>query len=196
MAYYTSLVLTLAIQLIGFTACRTPSSYSQAKQVQGEDVSVVLGLIHSCPSFFEITGREAANDKLVLESLQAHLKQIAKYNLTVIRIAVSEYQKEKLNSRAFHSREKSRLFLLNRYIFNVPPGISLDSMPPQIGWRLDGIPNANLLWPLSVIDEQGNITLDVGFVVYTGQYYSPLEEFDYFNERFGLRKIKPGLVGN
>jgi hypothetical protein len=84
----------------------------------------------------------------------------------------------------------SRLYVLSRYIFNVPERAKFDS-PTFGGWM--GVPHnseeINLLWPLSY-DQQGNLALTGQFGGYMGDDYLAIQEFDYFRSAYGARRNK------
>jgi len=83
----------------------------------------------------------------------------------------------------------SKIYLFNRLYFKVPPGfIPRKDAKVFGGWR--GVPlmdgTINVLWPLTQ-DLDGHLSLTGQFKGYFGEKYRPLEEFDYFLEKFGTR---------
>jgi hypothetical protein len=82
----------------------------------------------------------------------------------------------------------SRVFLLNRYLFQAPEKSPIDE---QLfgGWAGTPIENGmvNRLWPFAY-DSQNKLQLARDFEGYFGNGYRGLDEFDYFQKTFGLRK--------
>lgn len=181
-------VLTGQALLILFTCCYLAGSCTTKHRLVDSRISNLVDLIKSCPDWSSI-GREEQIYQTAVNTLQTKLKLIADNDTETIRKAVSNYSNEQISRHTFDAAEKARLFLLNRYIFNVPDRIESE-LPPYIGWKLVAVPPLNPLWPITKVDIEGNLNLDIKPLTYTGQYYSPLAEFDYFNNQYGRRHIK------
>ena len=82
----------------------------------------------------------------------------------------------------------SRVFLLNRYLFQVPEISPIDGHLFG-GWAGTPVENGmvNRLWPFSY-DGQNRLQLVGEFEGYYGPPYRGLDEFDYFQKKFGLRR--------
>ena len=114
------------------------------------------------------------------------LRKISACDIGDIRAAVEQYVDTNTKSGSQNLGNLSKVFLLNRYLFNVPQLVSIDS--PLFGaWRnpiQDG--QLDLLWPFS-LKPDGQLELSGMFSGYTGEAYRPMEEFDYFFKKYGLR---------
>jgi hypothetical protein len=135
-----------------------------------------------CPDW----SRLAADDQDARRKVLQYLRQVSTNDVATIRRGVEEY----LRQRGTSGFEAS-IFLLNRFIFNVPQfGPSEASeITPWHSPAPDGRPD--LLWPFSV-GNRGELELTGIFSGYTGEEYRPLEEFDGFLRQYGLRP-HPGV---
>jgi len=153
-----------------------------------ESVDRIIELIESCPAWNLLYEDDVSNRKIVI----AQLQEIAKFDVSVVRLAIEKYYKGKEADNSFDITSRSRLYVLNRCLFNVPPKASFEGTAFG-GWAgvpYDEIENTiNWMWPLST-DDNGNLQLTGRFRGYYGPPYRVIEEFDYFNERFGRRQIK------
>jgi hypothetical protein len=142
--------------------------------------SEVLKLLESCPAWTALQ----KDDKVSHEKIITHLKKISEFDLQVIRSSSEKYLQANPDISA-----KSKIFVLNRYLFNVPKKVPLNQMTGFGGWA--GVPvrnsNANWMWPLST-DIFGRIKVEGVFAGYYGSKYAAIEEFDYFNRTFSRRK--------
>jgi len=88
---------------------------------------------------------------------------------------------------------KSKIFILNRYFFNVPVSIK-DGVPIAKYGTWMKPEHSDLLYPLTQ-DSPGRFRILKGYTdSYTGSDYDGLAEFDYFEKRFDIRfpvKIVP-----
>jgi hypothetical protein len=113
----------------------------------------------------------------------ASMAELTRHDLEDIRWTVRQYG----DDHRFDVSAAGRLYVLNRYAFNVP---AHTSNPRLFGgfWREMGDEmGANELWPLA-IDQAEHLRLVGTFLGYTGPPYAGLEEFDYFSHRYGLRR--------
>jgi hypothetical protein len=140
--------------------------------------------IELCPPWSELRQEDNATRQQILICLE----KIANYDLEVIQLGMEKYVSTRRSQKAFDVSAMSRLYVLNRYVFNVPAKASLDR-PTFGGWM--GVPHdsqsINLLWPLTV-DENGKLTLTGKFGGYSGDDYLALQEFNYFKEKYSVRK--------
>ncbi|HMV83057.1 MAG TPA: hypothetical protein PLD20_07485 [Blastocatellia bacterium] len=187
----TTISLVVAFVIIGNSCHQVrsvkPDQVRQSQEINEQTLQIVE-LINSSPSWWDSYPNYVFSDAK-LQELQACLKQIAKHDTQIIRDAVKAYYSQHSSQGSYNADEKGKLFLLNRYVFNVP-NKSVNDIPSEVGWFYYGEENTDLLWPLSEVDKEGNIKLGLRHAVYTGQRYYPLEEFDFFNRRFGRREIK------
>ena len=153
---------------------------------QGEpSASTVAREIESCFPWSEL--RES--DDEARKQIMTCFGKIASYDLVMIRLAIEKYVSTKRSQKAFNVAAMSRLYVLNRYLFNVPEKARFEKGTFG-GWM--GVPAdsewINLLWPFT-IDEAGTLTLTGQFHGYMGDDYLALQEFDDFNKKYGGRKI-------
>ncbi len=182
----------LTVGLIAFIACTSERNDSANEKIhlqENKQVAEIVDLIDSCPSWWDSYPTYVFNDEMQVK-LGACLKKISAYNTENIRQAVNSYYSHHFSEGTFEANEKGKIYVLIRYIFNINiKDKRIADLPPEIGWFNPG-KEENILWPLSEVDEEGNIKIGNRAALYTGQRYLPLEEFDYFNKRFGRRKIK------
>jgi hypothetical protein len=84
----------------------------------------------------------------------------------------------------------SRLFVLNRYLFDLPPKARIDRGKVYgLGFCrwVEGneIP---LLWPFSRTDDGTSLSLTGRFRGYMGHEYLAVPAFDYYNRQYGRRQ--------
>lgn len=179
----------------GFHQCSSGDNLQVNKAVSepmqmttSESVDRVVELIESCPAWNLLYENDVNDRQIVITRLQ----EIAKFDVSVVRLAVEKYYKRKEADNSFDITSKSRLYVLNRYIFNAPSKTNFEGTAFG-GWA--GVPydetenTINWMWPLSM-DDNGNLQLTGRFRGYYGPPYRVIEEFDYFNKRFGRRQVK------
>lgn len=144
------------------------------------DVNNVISQIMACPAWSEASKRDIKTKENILQCLEL----ISRNNNNVIRKAIESLFLKYPNDTSVWSR----IFLLNRYIFQVPTDSPIDDNLFG-GWV--GIPihnqKVNRLWPFSV-DNNNNLILVGVFEGYFGNGYRGLDEFDYFLRKYGIRK--------
>jgi hypothetical protein len=108
----------------------------------------------------------------------------------VVREAIAKFIETRRAATSYSVDEWSKLFVLNRQLFNVPERFELGSPPSASGWQ--DVPQGenwiNLLWPFTV-DALGNPRLTEPFGGYLGGAYGALEQFDLFEKHFGRRIV-------
>jgi hypothetical protein len=118
---------------------------------------------------------------------EAVLAELSRFDTDVLRAAV-----ESVAVSDDSMSTAGKLFLLNRYLFAIPPRLSADDLPRFGGsWRSPGHPSPSpigALWPFAV-DRTGGLRLAHEFKGFKGNPYRPLEEFDYLSARFGRREV-------
>lgn len=106
----------------------------------------------------------------------------------MLKKAIERFIAERRGANNYSVDDMSKLFVLNRYIFKVPAKSKLGE-PGFGGWI--GIPHdeteINELWPFAVRTD-GRLELIGEFGGYNGDDFQAVEEFDYFNQRFGRRQ--------
>jgi hypothetical protein len=145
-------------------------------------VDDLIGVLESCPAWSALDRDDIAGRRRVLECL----RPFQRADTALVRQVLQQFESK---HRDDPSDEVFKLFVLNRYLFNVPPRVSAGDAKFFDAWRVtryDGKGGADLLWPLS-IDESGRLVLTAAAGGYSGPPYRALAEFDYFCQRFGRR---------
>jgi hypothetical protein len=118
------------------------------------------------------------------------LKKISKYSIQEIRSGVKSFIDECINSKeGYNTDQMSKLYVLNRYLFNLPEYVDINE--PRFA-AIRGIPvkndKINLLWPLEKIGKN-ELQITGIFKGYSGESFLALKEFDFFNEKYGVKKV-------
>ena len=149
-------------------------------------VNSVVKMIGACPAWSDLR----ASDILSRKASLACLERISHNDPDVIRKSMERYISNKRRRNAYDVSSMSRLYVLNRYVFNVPEKAKFDR-PTFGGWM--GVPHnseeINLLWPLSY-DQEGKLALTGQFGGYLGDDYLAIQELDYFRSIYGARRNK------
>ncbi len=162
-------------------AISAQNTVSIAKQnMKEKDMDIVLSEILSCPAWDKI---ERGND-VMKNKLMECLALIARNEVGKVREAIAIL----LKKHPQDSSAWSKTFLINRYLFRVPDKSPIDNNLFG-GWAGVSIENGmvNRLWPFSY-NSQGKLQLVGEFEGYYGNEYRGIDEFDYFQKKFGLRK--------
>ena len=148
--------------------------------VENRDVEAIISQILSCPAWDELEKGDVKTKDKIMKSLVL----ISENDITMIRAAVVLSCSKYPQSTSLWSR----IFLLNRYLFQVPEKSPVDGKLFG-GWAGTPIENGvvNRLWPFSY-NSQNELQLTGDFEGYYGNGYKGVEEFDYFQKTFGLRK--------
>jgi hypothetical protein len=152
-------------------------------------VNDLIHVIDSCPDWTFLSSDDASGRQRVLDSLRPFQRTDTAIIREVVKRVESKYSKEP----GYDGHGLDKLFVLNRYVFNVPSSVPARGAQFFDAWRKtrvreDG--SADLLWPLSM-DEAGLLSLTSPAAGYCGPPYRALAEFDYFNQRFGRRGAPP-----
>ena len=129
------------------------------------------------------------------EDLLKRIDAVALEDTVVLRDALERYVSKRQAEDNYSIGEMGKLFILNRYLFNVPSSSELKQASFFGTLVLRDSENeryVNLLWPLK-IENNGKLTLVGEFSGYFGPDFRAVEEFDYFNRRFGRRVEKTGV---
>ncbi len=162
---------------------------SQSQEKDKSHVDEVVALIKSSPAWSDIF----ETDKETTQPILSNLEKISRYDTSIIREAVRSFIQGKIHGGKddYGVDDMSRIFLLNRYIFDIPEKNNpLQKVTTYGGWRgrpLDG-KTVNLLWPFT-LDADKKLQLVINFKGYGGVPYRGLEEFDEFSKNFSRRKI-------
>ena len=146
-------------------------------------IEVVLDALTRCPSW----SQPDVNSNAIISVC----RELAKFETDVLRRAVERFVEQCKMQKSYDVASMSKLFVLNRYIFQVPPKEAF-SGPFFGGW--DGVPydqhQMNMLWPLST-NAAGELVLTGKYAGYAGEPFGAIAEFDYFLKKYGRRKPIP-----
>jgi hypothetical protein len=147
------------------------------------EVIEAVTIMSDCPIGTQVTDlRRQARER---QKITACLRKLARYRTSVLRAAELQYEGV-LRAQSPHSSpgDLSVLYLVNRYIFNVPDASPRSEARFFGGW--EGVPvtenEVNLLWPLAV-GKSGDLEFSGTFGGYNGPVFQAVEEFDYFDRR-------------
>jgi hypothetical protein len=163
--------------------CTTTDTRSQA-------VNEALKLIESCPYWNQLAATDLTGAREIIHTLE----KLNNYSSTVLRLAIVKFQESHfaINGRKTFD-DWTKLFLINRYIFNVPEWENSERARTYGGFfpipRENG--KVNVMWPLA-INRSGEVELIGQSVGYLGDRFLAVEEFDFFLQEHGRRpKIPP-----
>jgi hypothetical protein len=173
--------------LIVLAACnkdRLGSENEIIKPAETEDVTVIISTLRDCGLWYMAT--DAAS-----EIMDAY-KKISIYDNDTIRNTLIVIEKDTNAQTSLEMRGK--VFALLRYLFDIPPGyrpLEESEQRAPGGW---GSPvhnrMVNILWPLTM-DESGHLrfaSLKSDYLLYTGELYSPVKDFDFMIKFYKRRK--------
>jgi hypothetical protein len=142
-------------------------------------------LIESCPTW---TGT-GQNDTQRKAAIMRHLQDLRQFNLPTLREGLRRFVEEREITRTYDLDAMCKLFLLNRYVFDVPQWVPREQSVAFGAWM--GIPEEdsriNVLWPLAV-NGAGHLELAGRNIGYLGADFRALDEFDYFAKQYGPRE--------
>ena len=139
----------------------------------------ILSALEDCePLVRQMNDRQQIRDQLL-----AKLKEIALEGVQEIRSAVQEFLAQEPTP---FDTQSSVIYLLDRYLFNVPKLASSNG-----AGLMPGTPHNrgqwNILWPFTV-DKKGRLELRQGLHFGWETRVDLLDEFDRFSHRYGLRR--------
>jgi hypothetical protein len=141
--------------------------------------------IELCPPWSKVRSDQSAQQ----ENIFACLENIAALDTTIIRKGMEQFVLKMKNEGKWDVSNMSKLFVMNRYLFDVPAELPLKQAKFFGGWR--GVPRddraVNMLWPLEK-NSDGRIIMAGDFAGYVGEAFDPIREFDYFDDHFGRRQ--------
>jgi len=146
-----------------------------------------------------------------IEEIERRMALIAAYDLDSIRHAMAYYYDHSTSSTGqVSSRAECTLFLLDKYLFDLPNRIRRDAPGARTFGYLDPEPRGgeepaealNLRWPWEV-DTKGRYRLTgfhplaglTGSILVPLKQYHPLEAFDYYRQHYGRRSIEVSPEG-
>jgi len=132
-----------------------------------------------------------------LESTEVGLKililndftKILEYPIKVIPRGIKIYMYECNSSKdGYNTDDMSKLYILNRYLFDLPEYVDINE--PRFA-AIRGIPvdkdKVNLLWPFEKTQNK-ELKITGIFKGYSGESLQALQEFDFFKNKYGVKK--------
>ena len=151
-----------------------------------KNIQKIIRLIERCPSWVGIKNNDTKR-KLILNNLMI----ISKYPIDDIEKSISQCVKYKIFSKNFDPAYMEKIYLLNRYLFDVPKFVPRKNRKVFSGFS--GMPSNDRLigemWPLD-FDKNGNLIIVGSEAMYNGPLYRADIEFRYFKTVYGLRRHK------
>jgi hypothetical protein len=147
--------------------------------------SELVELLRRMPAWSDLPRDGGAAER---EEIEENVRRISGYDVADIAAAVEQFVEQAAASpTGFDVSAMSKLYVLNRYLFAVPPRTKLGS-PRFASFR--GVPvdgdQLEELWPWS-IDTRGDLHLTGTFAGYSGESFQALREFEHFRDTYGLR---------
>jgi len=168
-----------------------PERLSKQMRRPSPQVKQVLELLSDMPKWSEIDAHDRRAQKVIEEAAAG----IGRNDLRVIRSAIREYLK-RANGRDAGPEigDLSRIFVLNRYLFDVPSHVALGEIRVFGGWHGNQVRHGvtDWLWPWKVTGQRKRLT--GSFKGYSGPPYFALPEFDYFRRTFSPARAAQGRV--
>ncbi len=159
--------------------------YSQTENMsETRMVNDIIKTLDGCIPWSEIEENDVNSRNEVMKTME----KLSRCDIDVLEKAVEKYVLNKKEQNSYDVDSMSRLYVLNRYIFDVSAKKPWEA--PRFGAffvlpsEREGIVE---LWPLS-FDDKGNLVLTGEFGGYFGESYLAVEEFKYFRKTYGVRK--------
>ena len=146
----------------------------------------VVELLRQMPSWSDLApGEDGVAQRQEIESA---VRRIASYDVADVTAAVERFVDEASAAPSgLGVSAMSKLYVLDRYMFAVPPWTSLGERRFA---SFRGVPvegdRIGELWPWS-IDDGGGLRLTGVFAGYIGEAFQALREFEHFRDTYGLR---------
>jgi hypothetical protein len=167
-----------------------------ARSVAADDAAVnrVVSLMESMPAWSAVTPDAAERS-----CIERTCREVAAYDKDTIRAAVVRLESPASVARGDFAAREGRLFLLNRFLFDLPISVRRDSPHFQFFFasfwglplsgergKIDPSDTVACRWPWSD-DYQGGLRLEGVCFGYSGPPYDALRDFDYYRKTFGRR---------
>lgn len=165
----------------------------RAESKKQSRLKTAIELIAACPDWLSVKPQKNVEkqEREILDSLS----KLSKLNTDTLRKAV-EYHLRVVHQQQMETDRspEGRLFLLNRYIFNVPKTVPLQEtvdggkFVPQ-GAFLKAPKKVRGTWPLTIRDGHASlIPPPYTYIKLTRAEYPALKEFDLFYRKYGRRR--------
>jgi hypothetical protein len=182
------LFYVIPVSFIILYACSRAQQKASLTQTLPDEVVVqkIVNLFEKMPHSCTPEGSPSAATRR--EIVRQMGEVVIKYDVSSIRTAIIKYMNNKPVTSPKYASATCNIFLFNRLLFNTPNNASLKT-PIFGGWMgpIDNVDSRNMMWPL-VRNQNGDIDDYETFGGYMGSPYAFIEEFDYFNTTYGLRK--------
>lgn len=172
---------------------------SDDEDTRNPRMNLIMGDLEDMPNW--MVGPPPSKSLEVREQIEFDVEQIADEETADIREAVAKYS-EIHSHYGLLSTAKQKMFLLNKYLFNLPERVRLDSPHLQFlgaGWgpvpffgnreKPQPSDGYDYRWPWSA-GEDGVWRLTGVPEYYMGPDYDAVAAFDYYLKVFGRRPIK------
>jgi len=188
--------LLLSNLLFGGTSgdCHVPISPSSRSQAE---VATIVHILQTCPMWTDFQVSRTPDDVAKQHQIILSMTRIARFPSGVIFISIKHYL---AGNRPWDPNPPSKIYLLNRFLFDVPAYTTIDNFPgyASFGSLVGPRPNNgryDLRWPLRwnaagqpVISSTGRWNLS-GMSGPSVQGYIELTEFEYFRDHY-KRRVK------
>jgi hypothetical protein len=169
-------------------------SCSQSKVTNNNSIDAFIKQAETTTPWFSIFSDELPVRGRELDALGKKFQNFSIDDAKTIIKRLSELAWEKSRSGDSPGEPQNTLstaYVLLRYYFRVPSWDNANNVIFFGGW--EGVPvkdeKVAVLWPLKE-DQNGSIHLNTVSEGYFGEPYKVLDEFDYFNEKYGPRVKK------
>jgi hypothetical protein len=143
------------------------------------EVAHVLDILRSMPIPSALLATDRSGRARVVEALS----EIDRYPGRIVRRAAKEFYRSE-------PHPSCKLLVLNRYLFAVPVEPPSNALWFHSWWIDSDLPPSYILPLIQTAD--GDLQFEGTFRIYAGPPYMAIQEFDYFERRFGLRRLTPG----
>ena len=184
--------LTLLLMLTLFCNVSNSALYAASHRNRYEtkhrhEITVVRKLIANCPGLHSLFLSDINIKTSRKRKIFKIMDEIATYPDNVIELAVKEYVARSDDA----STEIDRVFLLTKYLYNVPRQLSRSSLTDQTDFLLAGAPYdaqyVNSMWPLFYNNNHLDITDPIDLEIHYCPGAAALYGFKYCRLHFGRR---------
>jgi hypothetical protein len=149
----------------------------------------VAELLRQMPAWSDLAPGEAGVAQR--QEIESAVRRIASYDVADVTAAVERFVVgTSADPSGLDVSAMSKLYVLDRYLFAVPPWTSLGARRFA---SFRGVPvegdRIGELWPWS-FDEGGVLRLTGVFAGYVGEAFQALREFEHFRDTYGLRDAR------
>lgn len=152
--------------------------------MKNPDIRTIVDMFRKMPAWSDTPTKNQEARKIIIQQLEQLLHQ----DTQMLRQAMQTYINEvSQKETGYDVAAMSKLYIINRYIFNVTEAASLDKRRFASFYNREDTQNTiHSLWPLSFTGEK-KLELTGVFQGYFGESYLALQEFDYLLKEYGRR---------